>query len=224
MKQNKAQSDSYSSKNDKDKKAKPVGKRYTDKLAKKLGKSPYSTPTKKDVEKYLGDGVYDEKRKDKSDKKPSKKFKSGGGVSTKGKKLLKAHKPSEKDKETKAKPTGYRWKTTHLKKKDGTESALAKKLHFKRPTVSEIEKYKKDADGNYSDDKKQIYHERRADRTHSDDNLKKKYNEGGDVVVVEMSVDEMKEILGREPKYPCDFVNGKKYTKCFLRPFYKCVD
>lgn len=141
------------------------------------------------------------------------------------KRLLKANKPSERDKDIKAKPTGYRWKTSHLKKKkDGTEGKLARKLHFKRPTVDEIEKYKKHPDGTYSDDKKQIYHERRKDRKHSDDNIKKKFDDGGNVEIVEVSVEEMTNMLGREPKYPCDFINGKKYVKCFLRPYYKCVD
>lgn len=141
------------------------------------------------------------------------------------KKLLKAQKPSERDKEIKAKPTGYRWKTSHLKKKkDGSEGKLAKKLHFKRPNSNEIEKFKKNADGSYPDDKKQIYHERRKDRKHSDDNMKNKFEHGGENVAVEISVEEMTSILGRHPKYPCDFMNGKKYVKCFLRPYYKCVD
>jgi hypothetical protein len=122
VKQNPAQSESYSKKNDKGEKAKPVGKRYTDKLAKKLHKSPNATPTQKDVEKYLGNGVYDEKRKDKSD------------------------------------------------------FSLTKKL------------------------------------------------EEGDLVTNEISCEEMKAILGRDPKYPRDFINGKKYEKCFLRPYYRCCE
>jgi hypothetical protein len=123
VKQNPAQSESYSPKKDKKEKAKPVGKRFTNELAEKLGKSKNATPTKKEVEEYLGNGVYDEKRKDKSD-------------------------------------------------------------------VS----------------------------------LTKKYEEGGEAKEIEMSVEEMKVILGREPKYPNDFINGKKYQKCFLRPYYKLVD
>lgn len=123
VKQNPAQSESYSPKKDKKEKAKPVGKRFTNELAEKLGKSKNATPTKKEVEEYLGNGVYDEKRKDKSD-------------------------------------------------------------------VS----------------------------------LTKKYEEGGEAKDIEMSVEEMKVILGREPKYPNDFINGKKYKKCFLRPYYKLVD
>jgi len=121
VKQNAPQSDSYSTKNDKDEKSKPVGKRYTDRLAKKLGKSPNATPTNKDVDKYLGKGVYDEKRKDKSDVSLTKKLEEGG------------------------------------------------------------------------------------------------------VATVEISCEELKSLLGREPKYPTDFANGKKYEKCFLRPFYRCL-
>jgi hypothetical protein len=35
-----------------------------------------------------------------------------------------------------------------------------------------------------------------------------------------LSIEEMTTALGREPKYPYDFINGKKYIKCFLRPYY----
>jgi|JI10StandDraft_1071094.scaffolds.fasta_scaffold136560_2 hypothetical protein len=123
VKQGAAQSESYSPKKDKKEKAKPVGKRFTNELAEELGKSKNATPTKAEVKEYLGNGVYDEKRKDKSD-------------------------------------------------------------------VS----------------------------------LTKKYEEGGEAKEIEMSVEEMKVILGREPKYPNDFINGKKYQKCFLRPYYKLID
>ena len=126
-----------------------------------------------------------------------------------------------KDKQTKAKPTGYRFKTDGidaLTKKDGTLNKKGKKLRFKRPLKSEIEKFKKDSDGNYPDDVKQIYHESRDSKDHSDDNLKKKYEEGGEVV---LTIEDMRIALGREPKYPYDFINGKKYTKCFLKPYYK---
>jgi len=122
VKQNPAQSESYSAKSDKGEKAKPVGKRFTDALAKKLHKSPNATPTNKEVDKYLGEGVYDEKRKDKSDVSLSKKF------------------------------------------------------------------------------------------------------EGGGEATVEISQDEMESILGRKAKWPIDFINGKKYEKCFLRRAYRLVD
>ena len=137
-------------------------------------------------------------------------------------------KPSKKDKQIKAKPTGYRFKTEGidaLTKKDGTLNKKGKKLRFKRPLKSEIEKFKKDDKGNYPDDVKQIYHEKRDDRKHSDDNLKKKYEEGGEATAtVEMSIEDMKLALGREPKYPYDFIKGKKYVKCFLRPYYKLAE
>jgi hypothetical protein len=146
------------------------------------------------------------------------------------KKELKPAKPTAKDKEIKAKPTGYRYKTKDvdaLRKQDGSLNKKGKDLYFKRPKKEDVEKFKKNADGSFPDETKQIYHEKRQDRKHSDDNLKKKYEEGGEtpaVVVVEMSVEDMRTALGREPKYPYDFISGKKYVKCFLRPFYKCEE
>lgn len=131
-------------------------------------------------------------------------------------------KPSEKDKEIKAKPTGYRFKTKDvdaLTKQDGSLNKRGKKLRYKRPTKMEVENYKKNPDGSYPNATKQVYHEKRADRKHSDDNLKRRYDDGGGVV--EMSIEEMRTALGREPKYPYDFIQGKKYVKCFLRPYYK---
>ena len=78
----------------------------------------------------------------------------------------------------------------------------------------------------YPDPVKQVYHESRKKKDHSDDNLKKRLEEGGEMAtaVVEMSIEDMKVALGREPKYPYDFINGKKYVKCFLRPYYKQSD
>jgi hypothetical protein len=148
------------------------------------------------------------------------------------KKVKKAEKPTVKDKEIKAKPTGYRFKTKDnpkLEKKDGTLNKKGKELYFARPTKKEVDKFKKNPypDGSYDDDVKQIYHEKRADRKHSDDNLKKKFEEGGkaeevivEAPIVELTIEEMTTALGREPKYPYDFINGKKYIKCFLRPYY----
>ena len=147
------------------------------------------------------------------------------------KKELKPAKPTAKDKEIKAKPTGYRYKTKDIdalhKQSDGSLNKKGKDLYFKRPKKEDVEKFKKNADGSFPDETKQIYHEKRQDRKHSDDNLKKKCEEGGEtpaVVVVEMSVEDMRTTLGREPKYPYDFISGKKYVKCFLRPFYKCEE
>ena len=145
------------------------------------------------------------------------------------KKLKKVKKTSEKDKQQKAKPTGYRFKTEgnpKLEKKDGTLNKKGKELYYARPTKEEVEKFKKNPDGSYDSDVKQIYHERRADRKHSDDNLKKKFEEGGKMELaeeptVELSIEEMRTALGREPNYPYDYINGKKYIKCFLRPYYQ---
>ena len=156
------------------------------------------------------------------------------------KKLKKAKKPSDQDLARKAKRTGYRFKTEgnpKLHKKDGELNAKGKELYFKTPKKEEIQEFKRNADGSFDNAIKQVYHERRADRTHSDDNTKSStsgkpkvnkgnyFEEGGEAKpLVEKSVEDMKAELGREPKYPYDFIDGKKYEKCFLRPFYKCVD
>jgi hypothetical protein len=55
---------------------KPQGLRFTDKLAKRLGKTSYAKPTKEQVEKYRGRGVYSENRQDKSDVNPKKTYPS----------------------------------------------------------------------------------------------------------------------------------------------------
>ena len=68
------QYDPYSEEADGQKIGKPIGWRFTDKLAKRLGKNEHSRPTTQEVEKYAGRGVYYEARQDKSDAKPSKKF------------------------------------------------------------------------------------------------------------------------------------------------------
>ena len=142
------------------------------------------------------------------------------------KKTKKVTKTTDKDKHQKAKPTGYRFKTEgnpKLEKKDGTLNKKGKELYYKRPTKEEVDKFKKNPDGSYDSDVKQIYHERRADRKHSDDNLKKKFEEGGvaEEQAVELSIEEMRTALGREPNYPYDYIAGKKYIKCFLRPYYQ---
>lgn len=148
------------------------------------------------------------------------------------KKKTRKPKVSEKDKSIKAKPTGYRFKTgesadgdmpTGVRKKDGTLTKKGKKLYFKRPTKKEVEMYGKEADGSYPSESKQVYHETRKSKDHSDDNLKKKYEDGG-TAVIEMSIEDMKNSLGRDPKYPYDFIAGKKYVKCFLRPYYRLED
>jgi len=202
IKQNAPQSGSYSRKADAEIKAKPAGYRYTDKLAKRLGKSVTAVPTNAHVEKYLGKGVYDEKRKDKSDVKPSQKLAKGGKI--------KQNAPQSEsytrkaDAELKAKPAGKRY-----------TDKLAKKLHKSPtavPTKADTEQYL----GNG------VYDEKRKDK--SDIKPSQKLEDGGTTKYQEMSVVEMKSKLGREPNYPYDFIEGKKWVKCFLRPFYKCEE
>jgi hypothetical protein len=55
---------------------KPQGHRFTDKLAKRLGKTSYAKPTQEQIEKYRGKGVYSENRQDKSDVNPKKTYPS----------------------------------------------------------------------------------------------------------------------------------------------------
>ena len=56
--------------------AKPQGHRFTDKLAKRLGKTSYAKPTQEQIEKYRGKGVYSENRQDKSDVNPNENYPS----------------------------------------------------------------------------------------------------------------------------------------------------
>ena len=72
------QYDPYNEPDDKGKHAKPVGYRFTDKRAKRLGESPYETPTPEQVQKYRGKGVYFEARQDKSDRSYSRRLEDGG--------------------------------------------------------------------------------------------------------------------------------------------------
>jgi hypothetical protein len=76
----------YSEDMDGQKIAKPVGYRYTDRLAKRLGVDAYKRPTPAHIEKYLGRGVYMERREDKTDVKPSQKYISleDGGMMARG--------------------------------------------------------------------------------------------------------------------------------------------
>lgn len=99
--------------------------------------------------------------------------------------MAKKRKPSQKDLSLKAKRTGYRFKTDHLKLKNGELSSLGKQLRFRKPTKAEIEKYKANADGSYPNKTFQVYMEQRADRKHSDDNLKLKYEQGGSIAELE---------------------------------------
>ena len=72
------QSKHYNEFRDIEKRAKPVGFRYTERLAKRLGVSPFAKPTDAHIEKYNGNGVYWENRADKSDMSQRMKFEDGG--------------------------------------------------------------------------------------------------------------------------------------------------
>ena len=129
------QYDPYNKALDGDKTAKPVGYRFTDKLAKRLGKSVYSKPTKAEKDKYLGRGVYWEGRQDKSDFKPTTSktyasFKSGGATFS-GRQYNPYNKVLDGDKT--AKPVGYRF-TDKLAKRLG-------KSVYSKPTKAEKDKY-----------------------------------------------------------------------------------
>lgn len=121
------------------------------------------------------------------------------------KKLKKIEKPIQK-KDVKAKPIANTFKVN---------SKLEKKVT--------LNKKGKDED-KVNPDVKKIYNEKKAEHKNNDN--KKKFEEGGNAEViienpiVELSIEEMKAALGREPNYPYDFIEGKKYIKCFLRPFY----
>lgn len=137
----------YSEDMDGQKIAKPVGYRYTDRLAKRLGVSPYARPTTAHIEKYLGRGVYMEKREDKTDVKPSEKYISlaKGGMNQVGRQY--PNYSEDMDGQKLAKPVGYRY-TDRLAKRLGVKP-------YARPTEAHIEKYLG----------RGIYMERREDKT-----------------------------------------------------------
>lgn len=137
----------YSEDMDGQKIAKPVGYRYTDRLAKRLGVNPHSKPTSAHIEKYLGRGVYTERRQDKTDVKPSAKYISlaRGGVNQSGRQY--PNYSEDMDGQKIAKPVGYRY-TDRLAKRLGVSP-------YARPSKAHIEKYL----GNG------VYMERREDKT-----------------------------------------------------------
>jgi hypothetical protein len=129
------QYDPYNKAMDGNRTAKPVGYRFTDKLAERLGKRLYAKPTKAEVEKYSGRGVYSESRQDKSDLKPTTSttyasFKKGG-VTFSGRQYDPYNKAMDGEKT--AKPVGYRF-TDKLAKRLG-------KSVYAKPTKAEVEKY-----------------------------------------------------------------------------------
>jgi len=152
--QDNPQSQSYTKKADKKKTAKPVGARFTNKLAKRLGKKNTTKPSASDIEKYLGKGVYKEKRKDKSDLNPKDKFAKGGQASPQSGSYT-----TRADKKKTAKPVGVRFT-------DKLANRLGKKPTTK-PTLGEAEKYMG----------KGVYKENRKDK--SDINPKNRFAKGG---------------------------------------------
>ena len=152
------QSGSYTTRADKKKTAKPVGVRFTDKLANRLGKKPTTKPTLGEAEKYMGKGVYKENRKDKSDINPKNRFAKGGTTQTYAQYPKTYNEFRDITKE--AKPVGYRY-----------TDALAKRLGvnpLSKPSNAHVEKYLD----------KGVYWENRADK--SDQNRKDKLEGGGD--------------------------------------------
>jgi hypothetical protein len=177
------QYDPYNKKQDGEREAKPAGWRFTDRLAKRLGKSDTARPTLEQIERYKGKGVYYERRQDKADTKPQKKFlsfedggemsgsniegagmfKKGGGVGVKGRQYDPYNK--KQDGEREAKPAGWRF-TDRLAKRLGKSSTA-------RPTLEQIEKY----------EGRGVYYERRQDK--ADTKPQKKYislEQGGEMM------------------------------------------
>ena len=76
--QNHPQSYAWKESADEQERAKPIGYRFTDKLANRLGVNPTKRPSAEQIEKYSGRGIYWENRVDKSDKNPARKFMYGG--------------------------------------------------------------------------------------------------------------------------------------------------
>jgi len=148
------QSTTYTKKADKKKTAKPVGYRFTDKKADKLGKKSTSKPSASEIEKFLGKGVYKEKRADKSDIKPKDKFAKGGQASPQSGSYT-----ARADKKKTAKPVGVRF-TDKLAKRLGKKATT-------KPTLAEAEKYMG----------KGVYKENRKDK--SDINPKNRFAKGG---------------------------------------------
>lgn len=165
------QYDPYSEDADGQKIAKPIGYRFTDKLAKRLGKSEHSRPTAQEVEKYSGRGVYFEARQDKADAKPSKKFVSleyggdmegagsfrdGGDVRQKG---SQSGNPTRSlDKAHQAKPVGFRFRGNK----------------YRRPSEQHIRQQLK-----LSPADRDIYKEVRKDK--SDYSFEARLENGGDI-------------------------------------------
>ena len=140
--------------------AKPVGYRYTDRLAKRLGVSDIAKPTKEHIEKYLGRGVYEERRQDKSDIKPrplsSRLYSLKDGGSIKQSKPQSQVYKASRDKNVEAKPVGYRYKGNNYNE----PSANVIKRELAKPR-----------------EERKIYYETRKDK--SDYDFYSKFKSGG---------------------------------------------
>jgi hypothetical protein len=87
VKQGNPQGEHYTEDADAQRGAKPVGYRFTEafvnsRTGKRLKLSSNSKPTKEQIEKYLGAGVYAEARADHSDKNKRTKLEDGGAIGT----------------------------------------------------------------------------------------------------------------------------------------------
>jgi hypothetical protein len=181
--QNPPQSPVYKPENDKTVAAKPVGWRWTNEGAKRVGKNPKSKPSKAEIEKWKDKTfkikgeehryVYDEKRADKSDVSRIDKFKKGGKIrkswsDSQNPPQSTVYKPAN-DKTVGAKPVGYRW----------TNAGAARLGHNpdSKPSHADIEKYKDKEFYSKGVKHRYLYDEKRADK--SDVSHKSKFEEGG---------------------------------------------
>lgn len=131
VKQGNPQGEHYTEDADAQRKAKPVGYRFTEafvnsRTGKRLKLSSNSKPTKEQIEKYLGSGVYAEARADHSDKNKRTKLEDGGGIE-----LLGGQSGSS------LKPSGYtlvkfedKKKTAIVKDEEGNMEKWAKSPNF----------------------------------------------------------------------------------------------
>lgn len=99
VKQGNPQGEHYTEDADAQRGAKPVGYRFTEafvnsRTGKRLKLSSNSKPTKEQIEKYLGAGVYAEARADHSDKNKRTKLEDGGGIELLGGQSNSSLKPS----------------------------------------------------------------------------------------------------------------------------------
>jgi hypothetical protein len=177
------QSKVYKPANDKAVLAKPVGFRWTDLGAARLGKNASVKPSAADIEKYKGKTfskagsqhsyLYSEKRADKTDVKKSEKFKAGGRTK---KTWADSQNPPQStvykavnDKEVVAKPVGFRW--------TGYGAAKLGVNVMSKPSAADIEQYKNKTFKLRGESVRYLYSEKRADK--SDVKRKDKFEDGG---------------------------------------------